>query len=207
MSESPVLMSLQKASLGYPGREVLRGVDLEIRKGEAISLHGPNGSGKTTLLRTLAGELAPLSGRLHHVLTPGEVSYVPQEESLPGVMPATALEMAAMGLPYAGREATRKGRIWLERLGLEECSRLRFDRLSGGQKQRVLLARAMVCEPCLILLDEVASGLDAFWVKETARLLSREREERSMGIVASVHFDEWIPDARVFPLGEGRVHA
>ena len=139
-------------------------VSFALEAGERLALLGPNGGGKTTILRALLGELRPLAGTLRVDASCGSV---PQTERSRLDYPVSALEVATMGalsrLPWwrrpgrADREAARQA---LERVGLETLADETFGELSGGQRQRALIARALVQDARVLLLDEPFTGLD-----------------------------------------------
>jgi ABC-type Mn2+/Zn2+ transport system ATPase subunit len=148
----------------YDGEPVLEGVSFEVAPGQSVCVLGPNGGGKTTLFRVLLGELEPVAGR---VAVSGRPAYVAQTERTRLDFPVTALDVAVMGTLARGRwwlpptrsdrEAARSA---LERVGLGDQAGVRFGELSGGQRQRALLARALVQDTPVLLLDEPLSGVD-----------------------------------------------
>ena len=158
----PPLIELRGASLGYPGRVVLEGVDLTLGTGELMGLVGPNGSGKSTLLRTLLGVIPPLQGRC---LVRARLGYCPQRVQLDPVFPFTAAEVVRMGLlaPQARALLPRAPELVHEALsacGVSELAERPLRDLSGGQRQRVLVARALVARPEVLILDEPTNDLD-----------------------------------------------
>jgi ABC-type Mn2+/Zn2+ transport system ATPase subunit len=151
-------------AVAYGARTVLRDVTFAVRPGDRAAVLGPNGGGKTTLFRALTGELRPVAGR---VVAPERCGVVPQTERSRLDFPVSALDVALMGavsrLPWwrrPGRADRARARAALERVGLGARAGETFGDLSGGQRQRVLLARALVQDAPVLLLDEPFSGLD-----------------------------------------------
>jgi ABC-type Mn2+/Zn2+ transport system ATPase subunit len=162
---TPVLASIRDLTVGYGGPPVLSDVQFDVRAGNRVGVLGPNGGGKTTLFRALLGELAPLRGEIELHAT---VALVAQTERSRLDFPVTALDVAEMGtvarIPWYRRPGKAERADALEALaavGMEELANRSFGDLSGGQRQRVLIARALVQQAKLLLLDEPFTGLDA----------------------------------------------
>jgi ABC-type Mn2+/Zn2+ transport system ATPase subunit len=165
MSSSGVLVEARELAAGYNGRAAVEHLTFTITRGERVALLGPNGGGKTTLLRVLLGELDPLAGSLQVTARRG---VVPQTERSRLDYPVSALDVALMGtlarLPWwrrPGRSERQAGREALQAVGLTGHEHATFGELSGGQRQRVMIARGLVQEAELLLLDEPFTGLDA----------------------------------------------
>ncbi|MBK7877124.1 MAG: ABC transporter ATP-binding protein [Planctomycetes bacterium] len=159
------LFVLDGAAFGYGGRTVLSGVTLRVEPGAFVGLVGPNGAGKTTLFRGLLGLVRPMGGTaVRHARA---IGYVPQRETLDVLFPLTVREVVEMGC-YSRLRGLRGLRAEeralaltvLERVGLAAHAREPFSSLSGGQRQRALIARALLVQPDVLLLDEPTSGVD-----------------------------------------------
>jgi len=167
---APVLVHLDRVSLGYGRKVVLRDISVTIRQGEYFGLVGPNGAGKTTLLRAILGVLKPLSGTRaaqHPDGRPLRFGYVPQRDSIDSVLPYTASAVAMMGrfkqmgfLRFPGAADAAAVQRALRQVAAEDLAGKVFRDLSGGQKQRVLIARALASDPDVLILDEPTNGMD-----------------------------------------------
>jgi len=153
-------------------RLVLDGITVSITPGTFTAVIGPNGAGKSTLLRALLGLTRPSRGTVRlfggtpESLDPASVGYVPQLKTLDTTFPARAIDLVVSGLrrrwPWRSGKNEREQAIEaLERVGVAHLSGRTLAQLSGGELQRVYLARCLVRQPRLILLDEPAAGMDA----------------------------------------------
>jgi ABC-type Mn2+/Zn2+ transport system ATPase subunit len=185
-----VLASTSGLAAGYGREPAIEDVTFEVDAGQRIALLGPNGGGKTTLLRALLGELRPMRGTIE---VRGRAATVPQTERSRLDFPVSALEVALMGalprLPWWRRpgHADRKAALSaLERVGVAARAYDTFGDLSGGQRQRVLIARGLVQDAQLLLLDEPFSGLDIPAARGLETLIA-ELAAEGRGIVIATH--------------------
>ena len=193
-------VAVDQVAAGYGGVPVLEHVSLEAGAGESVCVLGPNGGGKTTLFRVLLGELEPTSGRVE---LSGRPAYMAQTERTRLDFPVTALDVALMGTLASGRwwlpprRADRSAAgAALERVGLSDSAGTRFGELSGGQRQRALLARALVQQAPVLLLDEPLSGVDPASATLIAGVFDELRAEGRTLLVASHD----VESARTFDL-------
>jgi ABC-type Mn2+/Zn2+ transport system ATPase subunit len=184
------LVRADGVAAGYGGAPVLTGVSFVLNAGERIGVLGPNGGGKTTLFRVLLGELTPLAGTLR---APERFGVVPQTERSRLDFPVNALDVALMGsistLPWwrrPGRSQRHAALRALRAVGLEEQAGATFGDLSGGQRQRVLVARALVQDAPVILLDEPFTGLDGPSAERLEALLA-ELTSQGRGVMIATH--------------------
>ncbi|CTQ33445.1 ATP-binding cassette domain-containing protein [Jannaschia rubra] len=149
------LIAVEGLEIRHGARRVLHDVTLTLRPGEIVTIVGPNGSGKSSLLRAMIGAIRPARGRV--VRRPGlRIGYVPQRLTLDASLPMTVRRFLSLPRPVSDAEA----RVALERAGVPQVAPAQVGALSGGQLQRVLLARALLGDPELLILDEPTQGLD-----------------------------------------------
>ncbi len=167
------LVSLQDINFSYDNRNlVLENINLEIAEGEFIGVVGPNGGGKTTLLKLILGLLKPTNGEITVFgsapkLASKQIGYVPQFSTFNRDFPITVKNVVEMG---CGRGDSRIAQI-LGKLEIGHLKNKSISSLSGGELQRVMIARALTCDPKLLLLDEPTSNIDIHAEKNIFDLL------------------------------------
>ena len=177
------LLQLERISLHRDGREVLRDVSLSLRPGEIITVIGPNGAGKTSLVRIALGLLLPGGGRRQ--VRPGlRIGYVPQKLGLNEALPLDVARFLTLARPGLSLDAVRHA---LEETGALRVLRTPVARLSGGELQRVLLARALLHDPELLVLDEPAQGVDITGQEELYTLISAVRQRHGCAVLMVSH--------------------
>ena len=202
----------------YGAVRAVDGVSLRASPGEFIALLGPNGAGKTTLFQLLSGLFVPDAGRIEIMGHDMRRDPVPALGLLGIVFqqPTLDLELSVTGnlLFHAGLHgiprAVAKARIARElaRLGLAERAHDKAAQLSGGNRRRVELARALLHEPRVLLMDEATVGLDPASRSDLLKLMLDLRAERSVAVLWATHLCDEVPDAdRVILLHHGKVLA
>jgi len=192
-------VSLSDVTAGYGRNIVFSGLSLEIPMGRFAGIVGPTGCGKTTLLKTILGTQPVFSGNVRLNGRPvaraslGTVGYVPQLGSVDWNFPVTVEEVIMMGLytgkriwPWASREERERTHQLAHRLGIYDCLRQPIMKTSGGQRQRTFLARALINNPQLLVLDEPTSGVDIKAQHEVLHLLGDINSE-GITILLSTH--------------------
>ncbi len=171
----------------YERTHVLHRVCLQAREGEYIGIMGPNGGGKTTLLKLLMGFLTPTAGK---VRVKGKIGYVPQVQRTDRDFPITVHELILLGAlantnvwgSYPA-EVKEKANVLMEKLGLQSHKNKVFGALSGGFAQRALLARAMLSDPDLLLLDEPTANIDPASTRVIFDMLEAWRGKKTILLV------------------------
>jgi zinc/manganese transport system ATP-binding protein len=191
-------ITLTGATLGYPGRRVLAGIDLTIHQAEFIGLFGANGAGKTTLLRGLLGLLRPLAGTITMLgapAAPGQrgVGYLPQtaDAAMPPVRGLDLLAASIHGARWGLARLNKAGHAdlaWaLDQVDAAALARRRVTTLSGGERQRVLIAQALLGHPRVLLLDEPLAGLDPRHQQGVVGLLRDIQRRLGLTVLCSAH--------------------
>jgi len=196
--EEKLLLSTHGLRKVYDGRAVVNGVDINVKPGEIVGLLGPNGAGKTTTFYMIVGLVPPNDGT---VLFDGEdttrlpmykrarlgMGYLPQEESIFRKLTVEQNIMAVMetmDLPKA--EKRERCDVLLERFGINHIRKSMALTLSGGEKRRLTIARSLVTEPSLLMLDEPFSGVDPIAVSEIQQIV-RSLSEAGLAILITDH--------------------
>lgn len=183
----------------YGRREVVRGVSLELAKGEIVALFGPNGAGKTTTFYMLVGFIRPNAGQIQlrqrnitrlsmYRRARAGLGYLPQEASAFRRMTALENVMAVLEFRKLGRtERQERAKALLDELGIYHLQSRYAVNLSGGERRRLEIARALATDPEMILLDEPFTGVDPKNVKDIQKLIEELRERRGLGVFITDH--------------------
>jgi len=193
---SDAYLKLDKLTLAYGDTVAVKDLDLSISKGELVALLGPSGCGKTTTMRSIAGLLSPASGRI--MLDGDEITRVSANKRNVGLVfqsyalfpHLTVYENVAFGLRLkgiGGKDLDAKVTSGIKSVGLAKFADRKPAELSGGQQQRVALARSMVMEPKVLLLDEPLSNLDARLRLEMRAELQRVQKETGVTMIFVTH--------------------
>lgn len=176
------LIEVQKLIVRVNGQPILSNVDFNINAGEIVTVVGPNGSGKSTLLKALVGAVRPQSGKIKR--QPGlRIGYVPQKLHIDPTLPLTVGRF--LNLPK--HVSTQKARNAMAEAGAENLWDRQMANLSGGQFQRVLLARALLNDPHLLILDEATQGLDQPGSAAFYRQIEQVRQDLGCAVLMVSH--------------------
>lgn len=194
--------STRGLTVGYHGVPLIKNIDIQLKKGEILTLIGPNGAGKTTILRSIIRQLKPLAGVVYldgqqmGELTGKELSQklsvVLTERVRPEMM--TCKDVVATGrYPYTGKFGVLSEGDWkivaesMELVHISELADRDFTKTSDGQKQRVMLARALCQQPDIIVLDEPTSFLDIRYKLEFLSIIQNMSRTRNLSVIMSLH--------------------
>ena len=176
------LIRLDGVAVSFNGQAVLDEVQLSVQPGEIVTLIGPNGAGKTTLVRVVLGLLQPQRGSVRRAPRL-RIGYMPQKLHVDATLPLSVLRFLRL-VPGVDR---RRALAALAEVGAEQVIDSPLQSISGGEMQRVLLARALLREPQLLVLDEPVQGVDVAGQAELYRLISRLRERHGCGVLMVSH--------------------
>lgn len=187
-----VLLSIKDASFGYGKRTVLSSVWLKVRRGDFLGIVGPNGAGKTTLLKAMLGIIKPKEGSIERANL--RFGYVQQRQKLDETYPLNLLNIIIMGrYPRLGliRRAKEEDRKMVkkcaEQVGVSDVLNSLYRELSGGQKQKALIARALVSEPEVLILDEPTTDMDISSERSIMELISKLHSDGLTIVMVSHH--------------------
>ena len=214
-------LSTDQIGKSYKGRQVVRGVSIEVNRGEVVGLLGPNGAGKTTSFYMIVGLVAPDSG---NILADGEditrvpmylrarqygISYLPQEPSVFRKLTVEENILSVLEVQSLSREARRsRTEKLIEQLNLGNVRRTLGYALSGGERRRVEIARCLCIQPSFILLDEPFSGIDPIAVLDLQEIIA-ELKAGGIGILITDHNvrETLSVTDRAYIINEGRIFA
>lgn len=196
------IISIENVSFAYNKENILQDIILSIDEGDFVGIVGCNGSGKSTLMKLLIGQLNPSKGKiklfnedLDKSRNLSKIGYVPQISLSSGAnFPATVEEVVMVNLyskigfmKFPKNEHKEKVKEALKIVNMEEYSKRLIGNLSGGQQQRVMIAKALVSDPKLIILDEPTTGIDAASQSQLYALLEKLNKESKITIVIVSH--------------------
>jgi zinc transport system ATP-binding protein len=196
MTSNRPIVEIENVNFAYGGEPILTNVNLVIRQGDFTAMIGPNGGGKTTLLKLILGLLKPDKGiiRVNGQTTQNAspiIGYVPQDVHINRNFPITAIDVVLMGKLDPKKRWSRKSAAnrkeamaALKRLQMESYAEKKVGTLSGGQRQRVFIARALVTEPRLLLLDEPTASIDTKGQSDFFKLLKELNKEITILVVS-----------------------
>ncbi len=207
------IIEVKNLYFSHGENRVLENIDFTIEENEMVTIVGPNGGGKTTLLRLMLGLLTPDKGKvLINGKAPAEsqriIGYVPQYSLFDPFFPVTVLDVVLMGslkrsFGFYKKEDVASAKKALETVGLQELTKRPFSELSGGQRQRVLIARALVSNPKILMLDEPTANVDAIVGSHLNSLL--QKLSKTMTIILVTHDTAFVSNlsSRIFCINKG----
>lgn len=221
--KNEMIIQIEDLTVAYDEKPVIWDVDLEIPKGVLAAIIGPNGAGKSTLLKSILGLIPATAGVIKAYNKPiksvrSQIGYVPQRTGVDWDFPTTALDVVQMGsygrlgwIKRPGKKEFYRSMEALEKIGMHEFANRQISQLSGGQQQRIFLARALVQDADLYLMDEPFQGVDAATERAIITLLKEFRENGKTVIV--VHHDlqtvpeyfDWVVLLNVRKIASGSV--
>ena len=185
------MIQFEHVSFSYPGTPVLEDISFRLDEGQFVGILGPNGGGKSTFLRLALGLLKPVDGTI--TVKERKISYIAQTTSLSDAsFPATVEEVVSLGLvdnriSFHFKEKKQKVRKMLEDMNLYTYRKRLVNELSGGQLQRVKIAKALISEPSLVVLDEPDAGMDEKAHENLISIIERLHEKKVSILFVSHH--------------------
>lgn len=187
------ILEVKDLKVSYSNHTALEKISFKIKEGEYVCLVGENGSGKSTLVKTIVGLHKQDEGTVDIKISLDEVSYLAQTNLKDLNFPATAKEIILSGtqkhlkFPFYTKKDKELYKEVIKELKIEDIQNKRIGDLSGGQKQRVLIARALIRQPKLLILDEPSTGLDYNITKELYGILNELNKNQNMTIIMATH--------------------
>jgi len=182
MTTAKPLLEMTAVDLVRSTKQLLQSISLRVEAGEILTIIGPNGAGKTTLLRIALGLIPPSAGKVERRANLC-IGYMPQKLHIDPSFPLTVQRFLAM----AGKDHRKDILPLLQEVGAARVLDSRLQTLSGGELQRVLLARALIREPELLVLDEPVQGVDVQGQMELYQLISQIRTQRGCAVMMVSH--------------------
>jgi zinc transport system ATP-binding protein len=185
-----ILVEIENMYAGYNGNVVLKALDLKIFKQDLLGIIGPNGGGKTTLIKVILGLLKPFSGNIifEDILLKNRIGYMPQTHGIDRKFPVLVSEVVESGLISAKTlsrsDRKAKTQAMIQRMDIENVANKAIGELSGGQLQRTLLARAVINNPELLILDEPNSYVDKRFESHFYELLKEINQKTAIVLVS-----------------------
>lgn len=217
-SDAPSILRTEKLVKIYGGRAVVNGVDIELKRGEIVGLLGPNGAGKTTSFYMMVGLVRPNGGR---VIFDGKdvtglpmykrsrmgMGYLPQEESIFRKLTVWENIMAILEMqPLSRKERTARCEELLTQFGIEHVAKQEALTLSGGEKRRLTIARSLVTNPSMLMLDEPFSGVDPIAVADVQQHIANLRDAGLAILITDHNVRETLSIVdRAYLIYEGKV--
>jgi len=212
------LLEAKNLFKSYDGREVVKGIDLLVKRGEIVGLLGPNGAGKTTTFYMIVGITRPKRGSVIfdnrditrlpiHMRCRFGIAYLSQESSIFRKLTVQENIMAVLEtLSLSRRERKKRLQLLLEELNIAHLAKNKAYTLSGGERRRLEITRALVSNPSFILLDEPFSGIDPIVVNEAQEII-KDLKKRGLGILLTDHNvrETLSITDRAYLIAEGRI--
>jgi zinc transport system ATP-binding protein len=194
-------IEINKLSVILSGKEILADINLSLAEGKFLGIVGPNGSGKTTLLRVILGLVKPAGGGIkvfdkspEECLRQGIFGYLPQHINLDINFPASAVDVVTMGMygklgmfKWPSKKEKEKALGYIELIGMSGQGDKPFSDLSGGEQQRISIARALVSDPKILILDEPSTGIDVVGQEDFYHLLKGLQKRFGLTIIMVSH--------------------
>lgn len=202
------IIKINNLSVKYNEHLAIKNINLDINSNEYVCLVGKNGSGKSTLLKAITGLIKKETGNIEFKIDKSDVAYLAQNNMTDETFPATAKEIIMTGTqkhhlkPFYTKANDKAFEEITQKLEITDIINKKIGDLSGGQRQRVLLARTLISNPKVLLLDEPCSGLDSSTIKSFYNILNELYESSDITIIMATHDLQNItnPNVRIIAL-------